>query len=348
VAAGVGALLPREAAAFEVRRLVTDPTGPPAPTRDAEFVNGWGLAASPTGPWWTTAEARDTSPLYAGNGRKQALTVRVPGGPTGIVYNHGQGFPVSAGGVTAPAKFLYACEDGRIRAWAPSVPTGWSTSSHVVVDASGDAVVFRGIAIATRPDGSQRVLATDFHNKSVYVFDEKWRRIQKPGAFVDPDMPPWYAPAGIQAYDNRVFVSYSRPAGANGNDDPNGGYVNEFDSDGNLVARVGGLEHLNQPWGMALAPEEFGDLGGHLLVANFGTGHITAYAPDGKGWKLRGPLEGRNGKPLVASGVWGIAFGNGDMAGPKDTLFFAGGPHEWIDVTQQSVEGLFGAITQAR
>jgi uncharacterized protein (TIGR03118 family) len=198
--------------------------------------------------------------------------------------------------------------------------------------------VFRGAALARLPDGSHRLYATDFHNDLVRVYDEHWRPVVRRGAFVDRSIPGWYAPFGIQAVGDRVFVSYGYRAPVNGNDAPTGGYVDEFTLDGRLVARVGRLGTLHEPWGIALAPNGFARYGGNLLVANFGTGRISAFARDGEGWRPRGTL------PVKVPGVWGIAFGNGGMAGPKDTLFFAAGPHKWLGASELAVHGLLGAI----
>ncbi|HEY4413086.1 MAG TPA: TIGR03118 family protein [Gaiellaceae bacterium] len=347
VAAGVAALVavlaPRGADAFVVRALVSD-VGLNALTHDAALVNAWGLASSPTGPWWTANEARGRSTLYAADGKKQSLTVVVDGGPTGIVYHGGGGFRVRSGGVSAPARFIYACEDGMLRGWAPSVPHSWSRTAEVAVDDALAGAVFRGVAIATLPGGAQRLYATDFHNARVDVFDAAWRRILR-DAFVDRSIPSWYAPFGVQVAGGRVFVTYASRAPVNGNDSPTGGYVDEFDLDGALVARVGGMGPLNEPWGVALAPRS---LGGRLFVGNFGSGRINVYARDAAGWSFRGQLRGGNGKPLAVPGVWGIAFGNGGMAGPSDTLFFAAGPHRWRGASELSVHGLFGSIAPTR
>ena len=43
----------------------------------------------------------------------------------------------------------------------------------------------------------------------------------------------------------------------------------------------------------------------------------------------------------------GLAFGNGQMAGPKTTLFFAAGPHKWRGASELAVHGLLGAIRYA-
>jgi len=326
---------------YAVRPLVSDERSR-APLVDRSLVNSWGIAASPTGPWWTANEASETSTLYSGAGRKQLLTVRVEGGPTGVVYHGGKGFRVSAGGVSDPARFIYACEDGKVRAWTPTVPHGWSTSSEVVVDEGATAAVFRGIAI-----GHGRIYVTDFHNARVLVYDDRWQPVRRAGAFVDTSIPEWYAPFGVQVVGDRVFVTYVWRAPVNGNDAPTGGYVNEFDLEGRLVAHVASKAPLNAPWGLALAPRSFGRYGGDLLVGNFGDGRINAFRRDGGGWRHDGALVGRNGKPIELSGLWAIAFGNDGAAGSHQTLFFASGPHDWRGETELGVHGLLGAIAPA-
>jgi uncharacterized protein (TIGR03118 family) len=326
------AVLSRSADAYVAHPLVSD-RGLGARVHDGALVNAWGLAASPTGPWWTSSQASSASTLYDGDGRKQALTVRVEGGPTGIVFNGGPGFVVRGGGKSGPARFIYACEDGAIRGWSPAVPEGWSSEAVVAVDAGSTGSVFRGLAIA-----GGRLYATDFHNDRVVVYDSHWRPVVRRGAFVDPQIPAWYAPFGIQAIGSRIFVSYAYRAPVNGNDAPTGGFVDEFDLEGRLVARVGTRGPLNEPWGMAQAPD------GRLHVANFGTGRIAIFERRSSGWRFDGFMRGRDGKPIVVNGLWGIAFGNGGMAGPKDTLFFAAGPHGWRGATETNVHGLFGAI----
>jgi uncharacterized protein (TIGR03118 family) len=314
-------------ASFALHRIVTD-------RADPQLVNAWGLAASATGPWWVSNEARGSSTLYAANGRKQALTVAVPGGPTGIVFNGGRGFVVRAGGAAGPARFIYACEDGRIRGWSPSVPHGWSKVAEVAVDAAGSGAIFRGLALA-----GNRLYATDFHTGRVVVFDSLWRRVRRPGAFSDPAVPSGYAPFGIAALGGHIFVTYAFQAPVDGNDAPTGGYVDEFDLEGRLVAHVATAKQLDEPWGLALAPRGFGRFGGDLLVANFGSGRIVAFARRGRGWVAAGRL------PVRVPGVWGIAFGTGGMSGPRTTLFLAAGPHSWHGSSEAGVGGLLASIS---
>jgi uncharacterized protein (TIGR03118 family) len=331
--------------AFVVRGLVSD--GSLAGTTvDANLVNAWGLAASQTGPWWIANENTETSTLYDGTGRKLARVVTVAGGPTGVVFNGGTGFVVSAGSASAPARFIYACEDGRIRGWAGSVPTDGSNATEVAVDNSQRGAVYRGLAEATAPDGSTYLYAADFHNGRVDVFDSSWHPMKWKGAFVDRKIPAWYNEFGIQTIGGRIFVTYAFPAPANGNDAPTGGFVDVFDLKGKLLARIGRMGPLNEPVDVALAPPTFGKFGGDLLVGNFGDGRIGVYEERARNrWVYRGALRTPDQQIIAINGLWGLEFGNGAAAGPKETLYFTAGPHTWHDESEEDVRGLFGTVT---
>ena len=95
---------------------------------------------------------------------------------------------------------------------------------------------------------------------------------------------------------------------------------------------------LNAPWGLAIAPPSFGSFAGDLLVGNFGDGTINAY--NIHSGKFDGTLSDTSGAPIVIDGLWGIAFGNGHLAGPTGTLFFAAGINDEVD-------GLFGTLAPA-
>ncbi len=322
---------------FVVRRLVSDVRGRAAHV-DPQLVNPWGLAATPTGEWWTGNEARESSTLYSGTGRKTVLNVHVDGGPTAVVFNSGRGFIESSGGRSDPARFVYACEDGMLRAWTPTVPTGWSTRA-VPVFQGGPAALYRGLALL-----GSRLYVTDFHNARVIVLDSHWHQVRL--AFSDPAIPEWYAPFGIAAIGGHVFVTYAWRAPVNGNDAPTGGYVDEFTAEGRLVARLPRAQ-LNEPWGLVRAPKSFGRFGGDLLVGNFGDGTIGAYRRSGGRWLFDGSLQDHTHKPIAISGLWSLAFGNDGLAGSSHTLFFTAGPHTWVGATEQSVHGLLGSIEPA-
>ncbi len=316
--------------------LVSDEAGEAAHV-DPNLINGWGLAASPSGPWWVSAADSSHALVYDAAGVAQPLVVDVPGEPTGTVFSGGPGFPVSDGVTTAPARFLFASEDGTISAWSPMVPP--ASQARVVVDNSARGAIYLGLAIANPPGGS-RLYAADFHRARVDVFDESFHPMDVQGAFRDRRLPAGYAPFGIQNINGMIFVAYAKQD-ADGEEEvagPGLGYVDAFDTDGRLVARVASRDALNAPWGMAVAPAGFGRFSGMLLVGNFGDGRINAYAMGT--WAPKGHLKGADGHAIAIDGLWGIAFGNGGVAGQRTSLYFAAGPDD-------EEHGLFGRIDQA-
>jgi uncharacterized protein (TIGR03118 family) len=318
--------------AYVVTNLVSSGPAVPAAAHDASLVNGWGLTASSSSPWWVADNGTNVSTLYNGNtGAKLGLTVTVLGGPTGTVFNiAGAGFAVPSG---ASSRFLFASEDGKIRGWPGSGP-----AQATAAQSSAPAAKYKGLAIAVTPDGP-RLYATDFHNGRVDVWDGSWNLVTS-ATFTDPSIPAGYAPFGIQRIGERIFVTYARQD-ADAADELHGqglGFVDAYDTAGNLLGRVAQHGQLNAPWGLALAPASFGRFGGDLLVGNFGDGQINAYAelPNGS-FEHRGELRGTDGQPLSIDGLWALEFGNDGGAGPSTRLFFTAGPNHEQD-------GLFGSI----
>ena len=125
---------------FNVHALFSDSSATPAPATDSSLVNGWGLSAGPTTPWWTSNNGSNTSTLYSGVGAKAALTVAVAGGPTGTVFNaNANAFPVSQSGKSGGARFLFSTEAGTILGWNPAVN---GTVALVGADRSSVAAVY--------------------------------------------------------------------------------------------------------------------------------------------------------------------------------------------------------------
>ena len=324
-----------EANIYSVHMLVADTSVAGAPTVDASLVNGWGLSAGPTTPWWTSNNGSNTSTLYSGAGVKTALTVAVPGGPTGTVFNgNAAAFTVSQSGKSGAARFLFATEGGTILGWSPTVN---GTAALIGADRSATGAVYKGLAIA-----NDKLYATDFHNGRIDVFDKSFALV--PGGFTDPQVPKGFAPFGIQAVAGSIFVTYAKQDAARKDDVPlpGQGYVDEYTPDGALIARVVNSQKKNAPlnaaWGLALAPSDFSVFAGDLLVGNFGNGRISAYTKRGSKWVYKGQLRHADGAPIEIDGLWAIAYGNGAAAGPTSTLYYLAGPG-------QEAHGLFGSIT---
>jgi len=294
---------------------------------DPNLVNGWGLTAGPTTPWWVADNGTNLSTLYGADGTPRPLVVQVPGHPTGAVF----------WSATARAIFVFATEAGQIRGWHPSQ----GNQTVVLADRSGFGAIYKGLAFASTPAGN-RFYAADFHNAHVDVFDSNFNLVSPPGAFVDSQLPGGYAPFGIQTIGSRVFVTYAKQD-EHAQDEVAGqslGVVDAYDTAGNLLVRVAQHGQLNAPWGLALAPSDFGRFSGDLLVGNFGDGQINAYEELANGhFEHRGELRTADGKSLTIDGLWALQFGHGSPNnGPTNTLFFTAGPNDESD-------GLFGSIT---
>jgi uncharacterized protein (TIGR03118 family) len=329
--AGAGQVL----VAYNVYPLVSDGSSTTAPLADPALVNGWGLSATATSPWWVSDNKTNLSTLYSGVGSRSALVVTVPGGPTGTVANASTtDFTISQNGASGASRFLFDTASGQILGWTPTVNSG---AAVVAVDESSSGAEFEGLAVT-----NDRLYATDFHNARVDAFDASFSPLSL--KFADPGIPKGWAPFGVQALGGNVFVTYAKqdPKALTPVPGEGLGYVDEFTPDGTLVGRVASKGSsrapLNAPWGLALAPSNFGAYSGDLLVGNFGNGRISAYQqqPTGK-WAYKGQLRVANGTPIALDGLWAIAFGNGASAGPTDNLYFASGP-------QGQTHGLFGFI----
>lgn len=332
---------PVTSAVFTATNVVTD-SGTAAAHVDANLVNGWGIAFNPTGFVWVANQGTSTSTLYDGNGVPQSLVVSIPAatggsaGPTGIVYNGTQDFKVTANGLTGAPPFIFAGTGGTLSGWSPSVNP---TKSVTMVDTSATATpsAYTGLTLSNYA-GVNYLYAADFRNGHVDVYDPTWKKVTLPGgAFVDPNLPAGYAPFGIQAIGTRIYVTYAQhaPTGPLENLGAGIGIVDVFDPSGAMVSRFVTGGALNAPWGVALAPSNFGSFGNMLLVGNFGDGKINVYDP--ATGTLKGTLSKADKTPIVVDGLWGIAFGNGLSSQPLNTLFYAAGP-------SAETHGLYGRI----
>jgi uncharacterized protein (TIGR03118 family) len=329
--AAVGAFAQVSAQHYLQTNLVSDIPGRAAVT-DPDLVNPWGLAASSTSPWWVANNGTGTSTLYNGLGQKVPLTVTIPtaiGGtppsaPTGVVFN---GNVADFDG----ARFIFVTEDGTISAW-----NGGTTA--VLKYTNPTTAIYKGATIAN-VNGANFLYVANFFNGTVDVFNSSFSPTFVPvGAFTDPNIPEGFAPFNVQELNGNIFVAFAKQDEAK-EDEVAGaglGYADIFDANGNLLLRLRSGHWMNAPWGVALAPDDFGKQSGRLLVGQFGSGEIATF--DLEHGNFHGMLLGRFGQPLTIEGLWAIRFGNGANAGPTNTLFFTAG----ID---DEAHGLFGAIT---
>jgi len=169
---GVSALSMRRAMTlFQTTNLVSNNTQVvPALSQDPNLVNAWGIAASPSGPFWVADNGTGVSTLYNGAGAKQALVVTVPppagaqghSAPTGIVFNGSTDFVVQSAGKSGASVFVFSTEDGTISGWSPGVN---ATNAILAVDNSASGAVYKGLAMAASSAGN-RLYATNFHTRA--------------------------------------------------------------------------------------------------------------------------------------------------------------------------------------
>ena len=321
--------------------LVSDVPGLAAFT-DPNLVNAWGIASSGSGPIWIANNGSGTSTVYQGNGVALPLVVSIPAGaantedgpvPTGLVFNGTSDFVVTENSVSGKAIFIFAGEDGTISGWNPTVD-----ATHAVLPASADlsatGAIFKGLALGSV--GSANFLfATDFQHAFVQVFDSSFTPTT---TFTDPALVALgFAPFGIANIGGNLYVTFAKQDPITGDDvaGPGNGYIDVFDTSGTLLKQFAANGTLNSPWGLAVAPGNFGAFSHALLVGNFGDGRINAFNLDTGAFL--GQFRKPNGQPLEIEGLWGLHFGNGGQGGAANLLFFTAGPDD-------ESHGLFGSL----
>jgi uncharacterized protein (TIGR03118 family) len=344
-------------------------------TLDPNLIDGWGLAALPDSPWWLSSQNTSSSPLYTAHGAIEPMVVDIPCvisgtptvpcsplpgvdepnnlsdttppfGPAGIVANtFSKAFKVNG----AAAQFIFSTQDGLIVAWNTSV----SPSTQSVVEAKTGAL-YQGLAIAG-PAHDPHLYATNVVG-GIDVFDKDFTKVNTFNA----DSVTGFGPYGIQTIGTNLYVTYFSIVASAGILD-----VCDLETSltkpkcrrlyaSNLSVSAAVSPILASPWGIALAPNDFGPLSNMLLVGNVDDGLINAFDPDTG--RFVGPLNLRGGTRFSVPGLWGLAFGKGNPAnGPRNHLFFSSGPSpvngnpittpDWQGYIQQYGAGLFGVIT---
>ena len=314
------------ARAYRLTNLTSNQNGK-AKNVDPLLINAWGLAYAPGAPFWISDEGDGWSTLYDGKGVPQSLQVVVPqangqgfGTPTGLAYNGSSEFKIDSW----TSLFLFSTMDGSIQGWSHFNPG----STLVAVNNSGKNASYNGLAVTAHSSGNF-LYATDINNNKVDIYDGNFNFVK---SFTDSKVPKGFVPFGIQDIKGQVYVSFAAVASGKA-----GGYIDIFKEDGTFVKRFTQGKPLNQPWGFAVAPKNFGPFSNTLLIGNnTNTGTINAF--NLKTGKFVGTLKGSNGKAIVIDQLWGIEFGGGSSSnGQKNQLFFTAGPNNNLD-------GLFGVL----
>jgi uncharacterized protein (TIGR03118 family) len=320
--------------------LVSDVAGV-ARSVDAFLVNPWGIVVH-NGVVWVADNGAGISTAYLPNGKILPYEIYTPGpkyhgtaNPTGMVFNPTNDFWINHINSTSPAHLLYATEQGTVEGWNFYIN---DSRAVIPIDNSSLDAVYKGIALG-QVAGANFLYVTNFHSGYVEMYNGFFNRVK---AFTDPNIPAGYAPFGIRNIGDRLFVTYAKQDAAGQDDIPGrgNGFVDIFDLAGTTVTRLITQGTLNSPWGLALAPADFGEASNLLLVGNFGNGYIDTFDP--QTGAFMGRLRDRSGNLIQIDGLWGLEFGEaitqpGGTAHP--VLYFTAGPN-------QETEGLLGYLTK--
>jgi uncharacterized protein (TIGR03118 family) len=357
---------------YNQTNLVSNTAGV-APVTDPQLINSWGISRGSGSPWWVSDNQTGLSTLYNGVGAKQSLIVTIPpadptktptGSPTGTIFNASQTDFLLAPG--RPATFLFCTIDGTIAGWNANVAVAQGAappSTHAVtVVKMTDGSAYTGLTSASI-NGKLYLYAANFNLGRVDVFDNAFHpvRLQADAnnsdrgsdghSFVDDHLPRDYVPFNVQAIGDDIVVTYAlhQQGSKFETDGPGFGYVDIYSSTGELLLRLEHGDWLNAPWGVALAPLDFGFFSHDLLIGQFAgggdtqsSGFIAAY--DLATGKFVGLLQNASGNPLAINGIWALSPGNvsptnnDPAAAPAAEMYFTAGPNH-------GAGGLLGYLT---
>jgi uncharacterized protein (TIGR03118 family) len=296
--------------------------------KDPQLVNAWAIAINPTAQvFWVASNHGGNTPVYGADGSIKPVDPTVlpvagadPGSPTGQVFNSGANFKGD--------KFIVDTEDGQLM--------GWAAGPAFTQRAHSNTAIYKGLALVGT-GATQRLLAANFHDARIDVFDIDYAAVNNPDTFKDPSVPNGYAPFNVVAIADQVYVAYAAQD-ADKEDDVAGaghGYVSVFDTAGTLLKSWLKGGKLNSPWAISPAPAGFGVPASALLVGNFGDGWVRAY--DTVTGQLLGSLTDKSGTPLIIPGLWDLKVGPPGATDLSSTLFFSAGPGG-------EAHGLFGKL----
>ena len=348
---------------YLVHNLVSDLANT-ADHQDPNLVNPWGVGFGPS-PFWAGNNGTGTATLYGGTGASIPLVVTIPqagnagtAGPvTGVIFNtfasNANAFVVQPG---KPALFMFCSEDGVISGWNEAVS---GTKASILVDNSKSGAVYTGCAIGGTA-AAPYLFASNFHAGTIDVYDASFNLNPPPfnqsvgpqpfsgsSSFSNQPIPAGFAPFNVQNINGTLFVTYAKQdaqkhtnVGGAGN-----GYVAMFNPNGSLIANLVSQGPLNSPWGMAIAPANFGTFAGALLVGNFTDGKINAFnATTGA---FLGTLDDTTGNPIAAPGLWSLNFGGGADSEDPGTLYITAGIGGGPNNDPVESHGLFASIQAA-
>lgn len=280
---------------------------------DPHLINPWGIARSDWDTIFVADNGAGVATEYCEDGTPSPsfdnpLVITIPpsatntegANPTGTVWNRTSSFRVSNGSNTLAAKLIFVSEDGMISGWNPNLD---NTHAFRAVDRGATGAIYKGVTVGTF-NNHHYLYATNFHSGHVETFNENFVLQTTGFPFADPNIPAGYAPFGIANFNGNVVVSYAKQDADKHDDVPCAGcgFVDVFNTHGQLQRRLVSRGNLNAPWGLEI-------VNGQLWVGNFGDGRINVYDPNNG--SFAGRPKDRFNIPLQFDGLWGMLLEDG-------------------------------------
>ena len=314
---------------------------------DPNLINSWGLSFLPGTPIWISDQGDNAATVYpvadSTGVSPEFLDVGIPTtasgpqGPTGQVSNtNPSSFTLGDG---SSALFIFANLNGAISAWNLGL-----LGKPAEVEATTPGASYTGLAVN---EAHTMLYAANDAAGKIDVFNSSFQPVnlgkhafKTPGEIAARGLVPF----NVTDIDGNVYVTYA-PAGhtAQTQADLGDGAVAVFTESGKLEPSktlLGGRhDPLASPWGVAIAPSDWGQFSNDLLVGNFSYLHSEINAFDPKTGKFEGTIPISAGSGNTPGGLWDLTFGGGGGSnGSPNTLYFTDG-------INGEKGGLFGAIT---
>jgi uncharacterized protein (TIGR03118 family) len=316
---------------FDWENLQSDVRGV-AELTDRHVVNPWGIAHSASETIFVADNGTGVATEYFEDGTPapsfanphvitipRSATNTEGANPTGTVWNSTSFFHVSNGVSSLPARLIFVSEDGMISGWNPNLN---NTLAFRAVDRGATGAVYKGVTMGVF-NSHNFLYVTNFHSGHVETYNENFVLQATGFPFADPNIPTGYAPFGIRNFNGNVVVTYAKQD-ADKHDDVAGagfGFIDVFNTHGQLLRRLVSQGHLNAPWGLEI-------VNGQLWVGNFGDGRINVYNPTNG--SFLGIPKDIFGIALDFDGLWGLFQDDGNV-------YFTAG------IVDEN-HGIFGAI----
>jgi len=248
------------------------------------------MSRSPGGAWWISDQRTGFSTVYNGAGATQSLIIAIPqadqnnkivptGTPTGIIFNGSQTscWPPANQPDSSFPRLMGPLPDGTQTLLYLKGPAALPSRHAVAVVKTGDGSSYTGLTIAFI-NGKPYLYAANFTKGRVDVYDSAFHPVRlsdgnwsdahpcfSENSFVDENLP---RPTRLSTCKPSATTSSSPMRFQQRQGSP-------LETDG---PGLGFVDIYSAPWGVAVAPADFGRFSHNLLIGQFAGAEILSRA----------------------------------------------------------------------